>query len=50
MARATRLTFRGVVDLMFERGELAHTRPTRWHAPRTIAIWLPIWLGPVALI
>ncbi|CAN7313382.1 chromate efflux transporter [Mesorhizobium amorphae] len=41
---------RGVVDLMFERGELDHTRPTRWHAPRTIAIWLPIWLGPVALI
>ena len=42
--------FKGAVDLMFERGELAHTRPTRWHAPRTIAIWLPIWLGPVVLI
>ena len=41
---------KGAVDLMFERGELAHTRPTRWHAPRTIAIWLPIWLGPVVLI
>lgn len=41
---------RGAVDLMFERGELAHTRPTKWHAPRTIATWLPIWLGPVALI
>ena len=41
---------RGAVDLMFERGELAHTRPTKWHAPRTIAAWLPIWLGPVALI
>ncbi|TPK24475.1 chromate efflux transporter [Mesorhizobium sp. B2-5-9] len=41
---------RGAVDLMFERGELAHTRPTRWHAPRTIAIWLPIWLGPVLLL
>ena len=41
---------RGAVDLMFERGELGHTRPTRWHAARTIAIWLPIWLGPVALI
>ncbi|TJW87308.1 MAG: chromate transporter, partial [Mesorhizobium sp.] len=40
----------GAVDLMFERGELAHTRPTRWHAPRIIAIWLPIWLGPVLLI
>ncbi|RWC57567.1 MAG: chromate transporter, partial [Mesorhizobium sp.] len=41
---------KGAVDLMFERGELEHTRPTKWHAPRTIAIWLPIWLGPVALI
>jgi chromate transporter len=41
---------RGAVDLMFERGELGHTMPTRWHAVRTIAIWLPLWLGPVALI
>ncbi|RUU11085.1 chromate efflux transporter [Mesorhizobium sp. USDA-HM6] len=40
----------GVVDLMFERGELGHTVPTRWHALRTVAIWLPLWLGPVALI
>jgi chromate transporter len=41
---------KGAVDLMFERGDLDHTRPTKWHAPRTIAIWLPIWLGPVLLI
>ncbi|WP_165779725.1 chromate efflux transporter [Mesorhizobium sanjuanii] len=41
---------KGAVDLMFERGELNHTRPTKWHAPRTLAIWLPIWLGPVLLI
>ncbi|ESZ73206.1 chromate efflux transporter [Mesorhizobium sp. L103C105A0] len=41
---------RGAVDVMFERGDLAHTKPTKWHAPRTIAIWLPIWLGPVVLI
>jgi len=40
----------GAVDLMFERGELGHARPTRWHAPRVIATWLPVWLGPVALI
>ncbi|WP_430702056.1 chromate efflux transporter [Mesorhizobium captivum] len=40
----------GVVDLMFERGDLGHTMPTRWHAVRAIAIWLPVWLGPVALI
>ncbi|MGX5830283.1 chromate efflux transporter [Mesorhizobium sp. 43Arga] len=41
---------KGAVDLMFERGELTHVTPTRWHAPRTVAIWLPIWLGPVLLI
>ena len=40
----------GVVDQMFERGELGHTLPSRWHAPRIIAIWLPVWLGPVAII
>ncbi|WP_137929301.1 chromate efflux transporter [Mesorhizobium comanense] len=41
---------KGAVDLMFERGELTHVKPTRWHAPRTVAIWLPIWLGPVLAI
>jgi chromate transporter len=41
---------KGAVDLMFERGELDHLRPTRWHAARMLAIWLPIWLGPVALL
>ncbi|TPI11537.1 chromate transporter [Mesorhizobium sp. B4-1-1] len=41
---------RGAVDLMFERGELGHTMPKRGHAIRTIAIWLPVWLGPAALI
>jgi chromate transporter len=42
--------FKGAVDLMFERGELAHVKPTKWHAPRTVAIWLPLWLGPVLAI
>ncbi|MEO5758347.1 MAG: chromate efflux transporter [Mesorhizobium sp.] len=41
---------KGAVDLMFERGELGHTRPAKWHAPRTIAVWMPIWLGPVLLV
>lgn len=41
---------KGAVDLMFERGELTHVKPTKWHAPRTVAIWLPIWLGPVLAI
>ncbi len=41
---------KGAVDVMYERGELAHVKPTKWHAPRTVAIWLPIWLGPVVLV
>ncbi|MER9652724.1 chromate efflux transporter [Mesorhizobium sp. M0152] len=41
---------KGAVDMMFERGELTHVEPTKWHAPRTVAIWLPIWLGPVLVI
>lgn len=39
--------FRGVVDLMFERGELDHAKPSAARALRTCAIWLPVWLGPV---
>lgn len=37
----------GIIDAMFARGELAHTVPRRGHILRTLAIWLPIWLGPV---
>ncbi|TPN75998.1 chromate efflux transporter [Mesorhizobium sp. CU2] len=40
----------GIIDALFERGELRHTRPTRWHPLRVLAIWLPVWLGPVALL
>jgi chromate transporter len=40
----------GIIDAMFERGELRHTRPTRWHPLRVLALWLPVWLGPVALL
>jgi chromate transporter len=40
----------GAVDRMFERGELTHVTPTRWHVPRMLAIWLPLWLGPVFVI
>ncbi|WP_223427256.1 chromate efflux transporter [Alcanivorax limicola] len=25
-------------------------RPSRWHAPRTLAIWLPLWLVPVLVL
>ncbi len=37
----------GLVDVLFARGELDHVRPSRRKALRTIAIWLPLWLGPV---
>jgi chromate transporter len=40
----------GVVDAMFARGELDHARPSRARALRVLAIWLPIWLGPVLLL
>ncbi|OYY83562.1 MAG: chromate transporter, partial [Rhizobiales bacterium 35-66-30] len=42
--------FKGVVDLMFERGELTHAEPSWGRAFRVIAVWLPIWLGPVLLL
>jgi chromate transporter len=37
----------GVVDALFARGELDHVRPSTGRALRTLAIWLPLWLGPV---
>jgi chromate transporter len=40
----------GIVDQMFERGELAHANPSGRHALKVLAIWLPIWLGPVTLL
>ncbi|MBA4220121.1 MAG: chromate transporter [Methylobacterium sp.] len=42
--------FKGVVDLMFERGELAHAEPSAGRALKVLAVWLPLWLGPVALL
>ncbi len=42
--------FKGVIDLMHERGELAHTTPSTSGALRVIALWLPLWLGPVLLL
>lgn len=49
-AKAGAPEFKGVVDLMFERGELAHATPSGARALQTVAIWLPLWLGPVALL
>jgi chromate transporter len=42
--------FKGVVDLMFERGELSHAEPSAGRALRVLAVWLPLWLGPVVLL
>jgi len=42
--------FKGVVDLMFERGELSHAEPSAGRALKVLAVWLPLWLGPVALL
>ncbi len=42
--------FKGVVDLMFERGELTHAEPSAGKALRVLLVWLPLWLGPVALL
>lgn len=39
-----------VVEAMFARGEMDHTRPSAARALRTLAIWLPVWLLPVALL
>jgi chromate transporter len=40
----------GIVDAMFERGEMKHAQPSRRQAIRVLATWLPIWLGPVAFV
>lgn len=40
----------GVVDAMFERGELSHTVPSWRRTVRATAIGLPIWLGPVMVL
>jgi len=39
-----------VVDRMFERGELGHADPSWRRAARVLALWLPVWLGPIALL
>jgi chromate transporter len=40
----------GVIDQMFERGEMGHVQPSRTKALKTLAVWLPLWLGPFALL
>jgi chromate transporter len=40
----------GVVDGMFERGELDHAKPSRARLLRALALWIPIWLAPAAIL
>ena len=40
----------GVVDAMFERGELAHAEPSAGRALKVLGVWLPVWLAPVAAL
>ncbi len=40
----------GLVDRLIERGDLDHVRPSRRRALGVLATWLPIWLGPLALL
>ncbi len=38
------------VDEMFAAGRADHVQPSAARALRVLAIWLPLWLGPVALL
>lgn len=38
------------IDALFARGTPEHTRPSRARALTVLAIWLPLWLGPVAIL
>lgn len=40
----------GIIDRMFERGELTHVDPSLARAARVLALWLPLWLAPVLLL
>jgi len=40
----------GLVDRVIAQGEAPHLVPSRGRALRVAAIWLPIWLAPVAVL
>ncbi len=40
----------GLVDRLLSEGALAHVRPSAGKAMRVLALWLPLWLAPVALL
>jgi chromate transporter len=39
-----------VIDAMFTARALEHTKPSPSRALRTVLVWLPLWLVPVALL
>jgi chromate transporter len=41
---------KGLIDRLIEKGEATHLQPRRGHVLRTLGIWLPLWLAPVALL
>ncbi|HUL07869.1 MAG TPA: chromate efflux transporter [Candidatus Acidoferrum sp.] len=38
------------IDAMFSAGRADHTQPSVRRAIRVLAVWLPLWLGPVAAL
>ncbi|WP_306222791.1 chromate efflux transporter [Bosea beijingensis] len=40
----------GLLDGLLARGELAHVKPSANRAVKILVVWLPLWLGPVALL
>lgn len=40
----------GVIDAMFERGELDHATPSWRRSLGVLAVWIPAWLAPVAIL
>lgn len=39
-----------LIDARFARGEMSHATPSTGKALRTLAVWLPLWLGPLLLL
>lgn len=40
----------GVIEAMFERGELGHAAPSWRRSLKILAAWIPVWLGPVLIL
>lgn len=40
----------GLVDLLIAGGGASHIAPSRGKALRVLTVWLPVWLGPLAVL